>query len=202
MNRSHFTIAALLILCNVQMSAQDTYHYNAGKRVTLQCYPQRQFVLFQTSEDTVTAYKLLNQAGIQHNSFHLSTIAHRSPEFSAYYWTILDIFGEETCPNINEYYGTTFYITEYNDTVGVSDLLYVKLFDIADTLTLKSQASLLGVNVVERDPYMPLWYTLSCSNQSVGNAIEISKKMYETGLFCGNGELRGIPCDEIGVAES
>ena len=60
MSRLHFTIVVLLILCGVQMSAQDTYYYNAGEKVTLQCYPQRQFVLFQSSDDTVTAIKLID----------------------------------------------------------------------------------------------------------------------------------------------
>ncbi len=181
MNRLHFTIAVLLILCRVQISAQDTYYYNAEERVTLQCYPQRQFVLFQTSEDTVTARRLLIQAGIQPSCFHPSTITCRLPEYSAYYWTILNISGEETFPNLGEYYRAPFYITVYNDTVGVSDLLYVKLYDLADTLILKNQANLLNAKIIERDPYMPLWFTLSCSNQSVGNAVEISKIMYETG---------------------
>lgn len=183
MNRFHFTIAVLLLLCRVQMYAQDIYYYNDREKVTLQCYSQRQFVLFQTSEDTVNAHKLLMQAGIQHNSFHLSSMASRSTKYSAYYWTILNISEEDTCPNLGEYYKAPFYITVYNDTVGVSDLLYVKLYDLADTLTLKNQADLLDVNIVENDPYMPLWYTLSCSNQSIGNAVEISRMMYETGFF-------------------
>ena len=183
MSRLHFTIVVLLILCGVQMSAQDTYYYNAGEKVTLQCYPQRQFVLFQSSDDTVTAIKLLTQAGIQHNSFHLSSMASRPSTGSDYYWSILNISGDETYPNLDEYYRAPFYITIYNDTVGVSDLLYVKLYDLADTLNLKNQADLLDVNIVERDPYMPLWYTLSCSNQSVGNAVEVARMMYETGLF-------------------
>lgn len=183
MNRLHFAIAVLLMLCGFKNSAQDTYYYNVGEKVNLQCYFQRQFVLFQSSEDTVVAHKLLAQAGIRNNSFHPSSISSRSPKSSAYYWTVLNISGTETCPTLGEYYKAPFYITQHNDTVGVSDLLYVKLYDLADTFTLKNQAGMLDVNIVECDSYMPLWYTLSCSKKSVGNAVEIAKILYETGLF-------------------
>ena len=40
-----------------------------------------------------------------------------------------------------------------------------------------------GVEVIGYNEFMPLWYTLSCSSKSMGNALEMANRFYETGLF-------------------
>lgn len=31
--------------------------------------------------------------------------------------------------------------------------------------------------------FMPLWYTLSCDNESAGDALQMANEFYESGLF-------------------
>ena len=44
-------------------------------------------------------------------------------------------------------------------------------------------ASINKVDIIGNNEYMPLWYTLSCSKESTGNALELANKFYETNLF-------------------
>jgi hypothetical protein len=39
------------------------------------------------------------------------------------------------------------------------------------------------VEIVGNNGFMPLWYTLSCSKNSKGNALEMANTFYETGFF-------------------
>lgn len=37
------------------------------------------------------------------------------------------------------------------------------------------------VTLLGNNEYLPLWYTLSCTNESLGNALEMANKFYEDG---------------------
>lgn len=80
-------------------------------------------------------------------------------------------------------YDAPYFVAEDGTELGLSHLFYVKLFkekdvDVLTNLALDNNVSLIGNN-----EYMPLWYTLSCSNNSTGNALELANKFYETGRF-------------------
>lgn len=67
--------------------------------------------------------------------------------------------------------------------LGLSHLFYVKLKSPQDVDDLLSMASECGVEVLGNNEYMPLWYTLTCTNESDGNALEIANRFYESGKF-------------------
>ncbi|GHV43420.1 hypothetical protein FACS1894180_2420 [Bacteroidia bacterium] len=75
------------------------------------------------------------------------------------------------------------YITSYNDTVGISTNFYVKLKQAADFNLLANLANQKHAVIVEQDPYMPLWYLLSCSAKTPDNTLNTANWFYETGLF-------------------
>ena len=80
-------------------------------------------------------------------------------------------------------YEAPYFRTEEGYEVGLSHLLYVKLKDKGDESVLLRLAADNGVEVIGYNEFMPLWYTLSCSSKSMGNALEMANRFYETGLF-------------------
>ena len=75
----------------------------------------------------------------------------------------------------------------YKDESGaervVSNFVYIKLKQSEDSLKLFSLAKQYNVEVLGENPYLKKWYTLYCTNQSIGNSIEIANRLYETGYF-------------------
>ncbi|HEX2900249.1 MAG TPA: S8 family peptidase, partial [Bacteroidia bacterium] len=80
---------------------------------------------------------------------------------------------------------TPYYKSERspNERIGISTLLYVKLRDAADAQSLKRLAADNKVEILGQNKFMPLWYTLSVTRQSSGNALEVANLMYESRLF-------------------
>ena len=48
---------------------------------------------------------------------------------------------------------------------------------------LEEFAEMEKVLIVGQDKNMPLWYVLSCGENSNGNAIDLANKFFESGLF-------------------
>ena len=83
----------------------------------------------------------------------------------------------------NSLYTAPFFIAENQEIVGLSHLFYVKVLTMEDTVLLKGMAAQNQVEILGNNPLRPLWFTLACSNQSVGNALDMSNTFYESGLF-------------------
>ncbi len=75
----------------------------------------------------------------------------------------------------------------YTDKEGTeyiaSNLVYVKLKEEKDTTLLFSLAKQYRTSVQDKNPYLENWYTLICTNNSLGNSIVVANKLYETGSF-------------------
>lgn len=69
------------------------------------------------------------------------------------------------------------------EDLALSHLFYVKLKSYNDVDKLISMASEYNVEILGNNEYMPLWYTLSCTNASNGNALDIANRFYESGNF-------------------
>ena len=69
------------------------------------------------------------------------------------------------------------------EDIGMSDYLYVKLKKSNDYPTLVSLASQKKVSIIEQNTFMPLWYTLRCTENTVENTMQIANYFFETGLF-------------------
>ena len=81
-------------------------------------------------------------------------------------------------------YSAPFYETVDNGReFGISHLFYVKLKTKEDKDLLIDLASKLRVEILGNNEYMPLWYTLSCDVNSVGNSLQMANAFYESGLF-------------------
>lgn len=67
--------------------------------------------------------------------------------------------------------------------IGLSHLFYVKLKKEQDIILLNELAKTKNVKIIGQNDFMPLWFTLSCSKESDGNALQMANYFYETGLF-------------------
>jgi subtilisin family serine protease len=62
-------------------------------------------------------------------------------------------------------------------------LFYLKLNKAEDLNILENMAKENGITILGNDKYMPLWYLLSCSKESKGNAMQMANLFYESRLF-------------------
>lgn len=81
-------------------------------------------------------------------------------------------------------YHSPFYkICDAATGVGISNLFYVKLKTKDDFIILEKFANKYNVEILGNNKFLPLWYTLSCDKESVGDAIDMANVFYESGLF-------------------
>lgn len=67
--------------------------------------------------------------------------------------------------------------------IGLSDYIYVKLKSSADYSDIERKAAEYDLVIVEQNKYMPLWYTLRCSENTEFSSLEVANRMFETDLF-------------------
>jgi len=72
---------------------------------------------------------------------------------------------------------------QYQDKIGLSNFLYVKLKSLNDTTLLKREAEKEQAVVVYQNDFMPLWFIVSVTARSKYNAMELANHFYESGLF-------------------
>lgn len=70
-----------------------------------------------------------------------------------------------------------------NDTLGLSNMFYVKLRNLNDSLKLKEYTSLYRVKIIQQNKYLPLWFMMSCTDESSMNSMEMANLFWESGLF-------------------
>jgi hypothetical protein len=77
-------------------------------------------------------------------------------------------------PNFTNSFGKKF---------GLSNYFYVKLKNASDYQLLVSKVLERNVIIVEQNQFMPLWYTLKITKNTIGNTLEVANQFFETGLF-------------------
>lgn len=67
--------------------------------------------------------------------------------------------------------------------VGLTNYFYVKLHTATDESILYTLAQNHNLEVVGKNPYMPLWYAISCTKQNPLSVLEYANLFYESGFF-------------------
>ncbi len=75
------------------------------------------------------------------------------------------------------------YKTKSGKRLGLYDKFYVKLKKASDASELYAYAANNNLEVLGKDPYMPLWYVISCAKNNPKNALELANQFYETNKF-------------------
>ena len=88
-------------------------------------------------------------------------------------------FGAE----MQEIYSIPFFKDDKGNEIRISNLFYVILKDASDEAYLRKLAQECNVILLGKDEVISLWYTLACTSQSRGNALEMANLFEETGKF-------------------
>ena len=176
-------IATLLCVTNSLLS-QKYYYWYKGTKISLELLSNKRYVLFASFPDTTT---------LQNNGIQLKQLTANNDSYSAqeekvqsktYYGII-----ESSSTNIDLskqkdiIYEAPFFRLSGGAEAGISHTFSVKLKFAEDSTLLKRMANEYNVEVLFRDKYMPLWYTLACTQQSQGNTLQMANTFYESGLF-------------------
>jgi len=170
----------------VYSQSYSDYHYYQSKKIHLDRLESKSFLVVRQNlsdaelqvELGATNMKVLKR-GV--SAVRTSIVAARI--FDSPKWIMID--GESSTIQNKDWiiYEAPFFLTEEGVEVGLSNLFYVKLREKRDTILLQNLAEDNNVEVLGHNKFMPLWYTLSCSKQSMGNALEMANHFYETDKF-------------------
>lgn len=70
-----------------------------------------------------------------------------------------------------------------NERFDVTNNIYVKLKSLEDTIQLKKLSAKYSLDIIGCNRFMPLWYTLSCTQESKLSSIAAANLFFETGFF-------------------
>jgi len=190
--KQNLYIGIIALICAVFLTSskafsQDYYWYK-GQKLILQKNQTKRYILVNSSIQNSTqlqqslggnvTVKMFDKYKPKNQSNTALTVNNN--------WAIIEGEGVSTLNisgNPNIIYQGHFYKAQGKDESGLSHLFYVKLKNVSDFSILQTLATQNNVEVIGANKFMPLWYTLSCSKKSFGNALQMANLFYETGNF-------------------
>ncbi len=178
----------------VQSVSDDYYWYN-GTKIPLIKNLRKRFILFDANNElSINASFAKNGLLIDNSSkaYELSKniqFVGENRTVKSLKWKIIetdDVLNERQLYeqiDTSIIYEAPFFKTQKGEDLGLSNLFYVALRNEGDIIKLNELAAKTNVSILGNNKYMPLWYTLSCSKISTGNALEMANYFYETGNF-------------------
>ena len=178
------TFISFLLLSNVfLLSAQNVYYWTDNNKRYLTANELKRFVLVD-SQDTSVAQRFFSDRGVRHTSFKQLLLDYNGFNNRNHYWSIASL-NDTTGWSSGDFfiYDAPFFITQDGIEVGLSHLFYVKISSLDDTLVLQNFSHIHNVEIIGNSIYRPLWFTLSCSNNTSENSLEMANVFFESGLF-------------------
>lgn len=171
----------------------DLFYYRKGEKIALKVDASKSYVLFSPTTTKTEVEKATKPVGAVIQRFDVVKVPtglNLTQDTTAEAkWAIIDnndISAKPlTSPEIakNVLYKAPFFLTKDKKQVGMSHLVYVKLKDPADKSKLELLAKKLKIEIVGNNKQMPLWYTLACTKDSIGNALVVANALYESKAF-------------------
>ena len=158
------------------------YYSSAGERIYLTESPDHLFVIFNSS--------LLTESASSPSTIMSNILGDEVPQYSF----VIDsqLISECLCAKITHetadlykghvLYSAPYYITPEGAEIGLTNIFRIQLFDSDDIDALEEFAEANNVKIIKSN-MIPLWYTLSCTDTSTKNALELANQAYESGLF-------------------
>jgi subtilisin family serine protease len=176
------------------IAQEETYYYKKGERVPLKVDPSKAYVLFtpETTQERVEKATKEKKADLKKfDTVKLPTGLNlvQDPPAKAPRWAIIENVDASEQPfdlaelSKDVLYKAPFFLTKDNKQVGISHLVFVKLREPDDKAKLEGLAKDLKVEIVGNNKLMPLWYTLACTKDSAGNALQVANKLFESKNF-------------------
>lgn len=161
------------------------YYWYRGEKIPVTKNAEKEYILIRSIDEQSI---LGRSSGItilrQPQTVTISNKVHRKAKAATEdtKWAIIESRANNA-PNPNILYQTPSFTSESGEEMFLGHLFYVKLKSPDDLAQLESLAGSEKVEIIGNNEFMPLWYTLSCSKESTGNALELANLFYETGIF-------------------
>lgn len=165
-------------------AVNDSYYWYHGKKISISPTDDKFFILYNGKLDV----KNIKASGTEKSVvLGLEKIANDT-QAKDYNWAILEDVCEKQIKELWEKgiitYSSPYYISSIGkNKIGISNLFYVKLRNEKDIEELKQFANEYKVEILGRNKKLPLWYTLACYDNSLGDALQMANEFYESGLF-------------------
>ena len=173
----------LLFFGFLMINAQNNhYYYYRGNKVLIAL--DKQSVTFSVFKKfNKNSLKRLNvkKFNLQNNKTNVQygTIEYQSIPSNAEYNKKLEML--KNIKNIRTV--SPNFVDQDGTKMGMSDYFYVKLKKPSDFEKLQQLAEEKKVQIVEQNEFMPLWYTLRCTENTERNTLKVANYFFETGWF-------------------
>lgn len=144
--------------------AQDYYWYK-GQKIFLSPGDER-YVLFSPVKNSEIDYSSYIKTGVASDSSLMWGIQKQSTPIAA---------------NV-KYISPSFFIESDSANIYLTEQFYVQLKQKSDYDMLVRYAAEHNVEIIEEGAFQ-LWYILSCTERTIGNALSMANMFYESGLF-------------------
>lgn len=175
---------ALFVVVSTAMSQENHYYWYKGAQKNLEVSYSKQYVTVRSLSDAIQVEQDLSRQGITFQPFQKMSLSNYFETEDTLYWTF--IYGQEgnaLYTNQLISYSAPSFQMEDGLEVGLSNFFYVKLKNEDDVELLRSVAVENGASILGNDRFMPLWYTLTCTEKTTSNALELANLFYEMNLF-------------------
>lgn len=175
----------IFIMCSIFTYSQSSFYYYKGTKVPIE--PDRQKVAVFTekgkSADELIKVSSLNlkltSEQIRDVKYNISVLELKEAIDEKNYNTLLSTLKKGD----NILMVQPCFKSQEGKELVTSNYLYIKLKDEKDLSKLELYAEKLNLEIVERNRYMPLWYTLRTTPETPLNALETANQLFETKEF-------------------
>lgn len=175
------------LFASVSIGQSDYFYYYKGEKIGLELNPKTFTIsVFQNfrkenlKDVNVNDFKLeADRSQNKASSLRYAEVQFETNLTNAEYLAKLDALKKSQ--GIRTVYPS--FKSETGTEIGLSDYIYVKLQNAGDFSILETQAAKYDLTIVEQNKYMPLWYTLRCSENTQYSSLEVGNRIFETELF-------------------
>lgn len=159
--------------------AESTYYYSDSKRIPL--YKNTSKAIVKSTKNGSSALKGISS---------MNTL--RTISCSKYDISVVEINDEVSIESLRKMMPSSSssemtvypcYSNEYGEDVIPTSYIYVELKSESDYDTLCAVAESFGCEILKRNKFMPLWYTLGLTSNAMDDSVGIANKIMETNMF-------------------
>jgi len=169
------------------VSSVECYYWAGDKKVSLFLQPDNSFILFNGKDRYIAVnpqkmdYRAFKTAKLQCDAMFRNGLS-RASDADDILWAVGTTRGFNM-EQIDVLYHSNGYKNAKGVDVYATHMFYVKLKDAADYSVLESFCEKNDVEILGPFADLELWYRLACTGRSDCDAVSMSVRFYESGLF-------------------
>lgn len=172
MKRHMYTLVAVLCLC-LTASAQETFYYSGNEKIVLTQVPGKYVGISPLQAKVSPALSGFTPVDTVSDDKSRICVYECSPQSAARMDAgVSRPAGLQPC-----------YVDEQGLELVPTGYLYVRLKSASNYPILVDVANQHGLEIVEQNRFMPLWYTLRMIEVADKSPVDVANEVYELGLF-------------------